>query len=688
VPLVALNIDGSVAVVTVDNPPVNAVSNAVRAGLVAALEDARCNRAIEAVVVACAGRTFMAGADITEFGQPPRSPTTPDVIATIETLGKPVVAALFGTPMGAGFEIALGCHFRVAAPGTRMALPEIKLGLMPGAGGTQRLPRVAGMDKALTMILSGDPIAIADALACGLIDEIAEGDVATAAVAFARRVIAEKRPLVPARDRDDKLARFRTEPGKFEELAAKAARRVGGPLAPARALQSLRDAIELPIDEALARERASFLELVASEESRSQRHIFFAEREAAKAADLRDTKPVEIKQAAVIGAGTMGGGIAMCFANAGIPVTLVETSQEALDRGLATMAKNYQASAARGGLTKDEVTRRMALLQGATDLAAVAGADLIVEAVFEDMGVKNEVFSALDRTAKPGAVLATNTSYLDVDAIARITARPDAVVGMHFFSPANVMRLLEVVRGEKTSPQALATAVGTGRKIGKAPVVVGVCHGFVGNRMHRLRSVETERILLEGALPQQIDAAMTQFGFPMGPLAVSDLAGLDISWRMRKAQGLSAPIADQLCELGRFGQKTGRGFYLYEPGSRTPKPDEDLERIILETGYKLGIARHPFQPKDIVERLLFPMINEGARILEEGIARNAGDIDVIWVFGYGFPAWRGGPMHYANTVGLAHVCDRLRKFEALTGDRQHEPAPLLAKLATEGKGFE
>jgi 3-hydroxyacyl-CoA dehydrogenase len=688
VPLVTLNIDGAVGVVTVDNPPVNAVSNAVRASLVAALENAHRNPAIEAVVLACAGRTFMAGADITEFGQPPRSPTTPDVIATIETLGKPVVAALFGTPMGAGFEIALGCHFRIAAPGTRMALPEIKLGLMPGAGGTQRLPRIAGVDKALAMILSGDPIAIADALACGLIDEIVEGDVTAAAIAFARRVVAEKRPLVTARDRDDKLAPFRTDPGKFDELAAKAARRVGGPLAPARALQSLRDAIELPIDEALGRERASFLELVASEESRSQRHIFFAEREAAKAADLRDSKPVEIKQAAVIGAGTMGGGIAMCFANAGIPVTLVETSQEALDRGLATIAKNYQASAARGALSKDEVTRRMALLQVTTDLAAVANADLIVEAVFEDMGVKNEVFSALDRIAKPGAVLATNTSYLDVDAIARITGRPDVVVGMHFFSPANVMRLLEVVRGEKTSPRALATAVGTGRKIGKAPVVVGVCHGFVGNRMHRIRSVETERILLEGALPQQIDAAMTQFGFPMGPLAVSDLAGLDISWRMRKAQGLSAPIADQLCELGRFGQKTGRGFYLYEPGSRTPRPDEDLERIILETGYKLGIERHPFQPKDIVERLLFPMVNEGARILDEGIARNAGDIDVIWVFGYGFPAWRGGPMHYANTVGLAHVCDRLRKFEALTGDRQHEPAPLLTKLAADGKGFE
>jgi 3-hydroxyacyl-CoA dehydrogenase len=676
VSLVALKVDGSVGVIVVDNPPVNAVSNAVRVGLVTALEDAGRNDAVEAVVLSCAGRTFIAGADISEFGQPPREPTTLDVIAAIEAMRKPVVAALFGTPMGAGFEISLACHFRVAAPGTRMALPEIKLGLMPGAGGTQRLPRLAGMEKALAMIQSGDPMTAEDALACGVVDEVAKGDVTAAATAFARRVVAEKRPLALARERDDKLAALRADPGKFDELAAKAAR------------QSLRDAIELPIDRALARERASFLDLVASEESKAQRHIFFAEREAAKAAGAGDSKPAEIKRAAVIGAGTMGGGIAMCFANAGIPVTVVETSQEALDRGLATIAKTYQASAARGGLAKDEVERRLRLLRPTTDLAAVADADLIVEAVFEDMGVKNQVFSALDRIAKPGAVLATNTSYLDVNAIARITARPDDVVGMHFFSPANVMRLLEVVRGEKTSPQALATAVGVGRKIGKAPVVVGVCHGFVGNRMHRIRSVETDRVLLEGPLPQEIDAAMTAFGFAMGPLAVSDLAGLDISWRMRKAEGFSAPIADQLCELGRFGQKTGRGFYLYEPGSRTPKPDEDVERIILATAYKLGVARHVFQPKDIVERLLFPMINEGARILDEGIAHSAGDIDVIWVYGYGFPSWRGGPMHYANTVGLAHVCDRLKKFEALTCDLRHEPAPLLAKLAAEGKGFE
>ncbi|MBV8747109.1 MAG: enoyl-CoA hydratase/isomerase family protein [Xanthobacteraceae bacterium] len=687
VSLASLDLDGRIGVIRIDNPPVNALNNALRAELVSILEGARQNAAIEGLVLACAGRTFIAGADISEFGQPPQRPTTIDVITAIEQMGKPVVAALFGTPMGGGFEVALGCHFRVAAPGTRVALPEIKLGLMPGAGGTQRLPRLAGMEKALAMILSGDPIDAKDALACGIVDEIADGDVTAAAVAFARRVSAEKRPLTLARDREEKLAALKRDPSQFEALAAKAARRVGGPVAPGRVLQALRDAIELPVPTALERERASFLELVASEESRAQRHIFFAEREAAKVADLRDTKPAEIKRAAVVGAGTMGSGIAMCFANAGIPVTMIENAQEALTRGLAAMEKNYQASAARGGLAKDEVARRLALVQPATDLAAVAEADIVVEAVFEDMGVKREVFTALDRLAKPGAVLATNTSYLDVNAIAATTARPDAVVGMHFFSPANVMRLLEVVRGAKTSPQALATAVGIGRKIGKAPVVVGVCHGFVGNRMHRIRSVETERILLEGALPREIDAAMTGFGFAMGPLAVSDLAGLDISWRMRKAEGFSAPIADQLCEMGRFGQKTGRGFYLYEPGSRSPRPDPEVEALIVATAKKRGVERRAFVPKDIVERLLFPMINEGARILDEGIAQRAGDIDVIWVFGYGFPNWRGGPMHYANTVGLAYVRDRLKQFATQTGDARHEPAPLLTKLVAEGKGF-
>jgi len=685
--LVSYRRDGTIGVVTIDNPPVNALKNAVRAALVAAFAEARADAGIEAVVLACAGRTFVAGADISEFGKPPMTPTTGDVIAAIESVGKPVVAALHGTALGGGLELALGCHFRVAAPSTRLGQAEIKLGIIPGAGGTQRLPRLVGIETALGMILSGDPISAQDALAHGLIDEIVDGDVTAAAIAFVRRAVADKRPAVPARERDDKLAPARRDRAKFEELATAHIKRAKGLRAPAAAIESIRNALDLPVDEALRRERAMFQELVVSPEAKAQRHIFFAEREAAKLALPDGTKAREIKRAAVIGAGTMGGGIAMCFASAGIPVTVVEASADALARGLDTIAKNYRSTAARGGLSAEDAERRIGLVQGSTDMAAVADADLIVEAVFEEMDVKAKVFAALDRLAKPEAVLATNTSYLDVDAIARTTQRPGNVLGMHFFSPANVMRLLEVVRGADTDARTLATAVALGRKLGKAPVVVGVCHGFVGNRMLRLRSVEAERLLLEGALPQDVDAAMTGFGFPMGPLAAGDLAGLDISWRMRKAQGLRAEIADRLCELGRFGQKAGKGFYLYEPGSRVPKPDPEVETLIVAASARLGIARRPIARQEIVERLLFPMINEGARILSERIAARASDIDVIWVFGYGFPAWRGGPMHYADALGLAHVRDRLTEFAARTGDERHQPAPLLAQLAAEGRGF-
>jgi 3-hydroxyacyl-CoA dehydrogenase len=684
--LVSLRRDGNVGVVTVDNPPVNAISNAVRAGLVAKLADSKADARIAAVVLACAGRTFLAGADISEFGKPPQSPSTADVILAIEQMGKPVVAALHGTPLGGGLEIALGCHFRLAAPGTRLGTPEIKLGIMPGAGGTQRLPRLVGLEKAMAMILTGDPITAQDSLAHGLVDEIVEGDVTAAATGFAKRVVADKRPVVLARDRNEKLANV--DRARFDELASGYLKRGKGLLAPMAAIEALRNALDLPIDDALRREWAVFLELLRSEQAKSQRHIFFAEREAAKVAGLpADTKPREIKRAAVIGAGTMGGGIAMCFANAGIPVTVVEMSADALARGLDTIAKNYRSTAARGGLKPEEAERRIGLIQGTTDMAAVADADLVIEAVFEDMEVKRRVFSALDRLAKPDAVLATNTSYLDVNAIARATARPDRVVGTHFFSPANLMRSLEVVRGAATAPDVLATAVAIGRKIGKAPAVVGVCHGFVGNRMQRLRTVEAERVLIEGALPQEVDAAMTEFGFPMGPLAAGDLAGLDISWSMRKAQGLRAEIADALCERGRYGQKTGKGFYRYEPGSRAPKPDPEVEQLIVETSARLGVTRRPIEKNEIVERLLFPVINEGARVLDEGIAARPGDIDVIWVFGYAFPPWRGGIMHYADTLGLAYVRDRLVEFAARTGDERHRPAPLLARLAAEGKGF-
>jgi 3-hydroxyacyl-CoA dehydrogenase len=458
--------------------------------------------------------------------------------------------------------------------------------------------------------------------------------------------------------------------------------------APIAAIEAVRWALELPVEQALARERERFMDLVVGEQAKAQRHIFFAQREAAKVPDLAaDTTPRDVKRVAVIGAGTMGSGIAMSFANAGIPVTLVDVSPEALARGLDTIVKNYKASASRGGLSPDDMERRIGAIEATTDVTAIAGADLVIEAVFEDMDVKQRVFSDLDRLAKIDAVLATNTSYLDVDQIAQTTRRAAHVLGLHFFSPANVMRLVEVVRGAATAPDVLATGIALARKIGKVPVVVGVCHGFVGNRMLHLRSVEAERLLLEGALPRDVDAAATHFGFPMGPFAASDLAGLDVGWRMRKARGLHAEIADRLCELGRFGQKSGKGFYVYDPGARTPKPDDEVERLVVAASAKLGIKRRVIDGQEILERLLFPMINEGARILDEGIARRSGDIDVIWVYGYGFPVWRGGPMHYADSIGLGYVRDQLMRYAAQIGDERHRPAPLLARLAAQGRSL-
>jgi len=685
--LVSMRNDDGVAVIIIDNPPVNALNQAVRAGLVDLVSRASQDAAVTAIVIAGAGRTFIAGADIGELGKPRVGRTTIEVIEAIEASPKPVVAALHGTPLGGGFEIALGCHFRIAAPGTRLGLSEVKLGIIPGAGGTQRLPRLVGMDKAMAMILSGDPIPAKEALDAGLIDAIVEGDVVTAGVAFARRAIAEKRPMVLARNRDEKLAAARADTAAFDAAAANYTKRARGQNAPAAAVEALRGTLTLPVADALKHEFVLFTELLAGDQSKAQRHIFFAEREAAKVPDIASAKPHDVKRAAVIGAGAMGGGIAMCFANAGIPVTVVETTADALARGLDAVTKNYRSTAARGGLAAADMEARLARITGSTDIAAAADADIVIEAVFEDLGVKQQLLGNLDRIVKSGAVIASNTSYIDIDTLARSTARPQAVVGMHFFSPANVMRLLEVVRGAETAPETLATAIAIGRKLGKVPAVVGVCHGFVGNRMLWLRSVEAERLLLEGALPQDVDGALTRFGFPMGPFGMADLAGLDVSWRMRKAQGLSAPIADQLCELGRFGQKTARGFYLYEPGSRTPKPDADVERLILATAAKRGLSRAAVGKDEIVERLLFPVINEGARVLAEGIARRPGDIDVIWVYGYGFPVYRGGPMHYADSLGLNYVRDRLTAFAQKTGDDRHRPASLLAKLADEGKGF-
>jgi 3-hydroxyacyl-CoA dehydrogenase len=681
---VDLRRDGDVAVVTADNAPVNALKHEVRAGLTQALALACDDDAVRAVVIACAGRTFFAGADITEFGKPPQAPSLHDVIAAIEAMPKPVVAALHGTALGGGFELALACHFRVAVSGARVGLPEVKLGLLPGAGGTQRLPRLVGPEKALQMIVTGEPIRAAEARADGIIDEIVEGDLTAAAVDFARRVVREGRPLRLVRDRDEKLI------GEgFADAAEALTRRLRGREAPAACVEAVRNAIVLPFDEGLRRESELFRQLVAGDQSKAQRHIFFAEREAAKVPGIPEgTKVRPIASGAVIGAGTMGGGIAMCFANAGIPVTVVETARDLLQKGLDRVAANYRTTVSRGGLTADEMERRLSLITGITEFEAVGSADVVIEAVFEEMDLKKRVFSDLGRLAKSNALLATNTSTLDVDEIARATKRPQDVLGTHFFSPANVMRLLEIVRGAATSPDALATAVALGRRMGKVPVTVGVCYGFVGNRMLARRSVETERLLLEGALPQEVDSAVTAFGFPMGPFAMADMAGLDVGWRIRKGRGERNEIEDALCEAGHYGQKTGKGYFRYEAGSRTAIPDPEVEKIILETSSRLGVNRRPIGQEEIVERMMLPMINEGARILEEGIATRPSDIDVIWVYGYGWPVWRGGPMYYADRLGLAHVRDRLAFYADRSRDETLRPAPLIQRLAAQGSGFE
>ncbi len=686
-PYVGLRREGRVAVVTIDNPPVNATRQEVRAGLLQAFTGLHNDAEADAVVLICTGRTFIAGADISEFDKPPAPPSNLDVIAAIESLAVPAVAAIHGTVLGAGLEIAMACHHRIALATARFGLPEVKLGLMPGAGGTQRLPRLVGIEKALEMILTGEPIGAKDALASGLIDAIADGELASAAIAFARDAALRGKPIA-VRDRDEKLAPLRADPAAFDTLADRFKKRVQGMEAPAAAIAAIRTCLTLPIDEALRQEHAAFQKLRQGPQSKARRHIFFAEREASKVADMpAGLQPREVARAAVIGAGTMGGGIAMSFANAGIPVTLIDVRPEALARGLDTIAKNYKSSVSRG-MAADEAERRMKRIEGASDLAAVADADLVIEAVFEDMAVKKSVFAEIDRHAKPGAVLATNTSYLDPNVIAQTVRRPEALVGMHFFSPANVMRLVEVVRGDKTSHETLATALATARRLAKIAVVTGVCHGFVGNRMLRPRSVEAERLLLEGAMPHEIDRALVEFGFPMGPFAMSDLAGLDIGWSMRKSQGLRAEIADALCEAGRFGQKTGKGFYLYQPGSRAGVPDPEVERLIVEASRRLGIERRTLDTQQITERLLFPIVNEGARVLAEGIVQRPGDIDVVWIYGYGWPAWRGGPMHYADQIGLATIRDRLAQFSAASGDPNLAPAPLLDRLAKAGETFQ
>ncbi len=680
-----LTIDGDVATVTIDSPPVNALSQAVRDGLKKGVEAAEADGAVKAIVIICAGRTFIAGADITEFGKPPAPPYLPDVLDRIENASKPVVAALHGTALGGGFEVALTAHYRIAVPSAKCGLPEIKLGLIPGAGGTQRLPRLVGVEKALDIILSGTPFGAREAKESGVVDELAEeGKLHESALAYARRLIAEKAPLKKVRDRSDKLEPARGHPEIFEAIRKANARKFRGFEAWEKAIESVRNAVDLPFDEGVLKERQMFMALLATTQSKAQRHVFFAERQTAKIADIGPDVPTKpIRSVGVIGAGTMGGGIAMNFLSAGIPVTIVETSKEALDRGVSIMRRNYENTAKKGRLTMSDVEERMGKLAPSLDFSALVQADLVIEAVFENMDLKKSIFERLDAVAKPGAILASNTSYLDIDEIAAKTRRPEDVLGMHFFSPANVMRLLEIVRGAKTSKPVLATIAGLAPKIGKVGVVVGVCHGFVGNRMLAERQREAMKLILEGATPWDVDRVLIDFGMPMGPFGMSDLAGLDIGWSAETSKRGS--VRDILCEEGRRGQKTGAGFYDYDE-ARNPKPSAHVEKVIRDFAASKGVAQRKVGDAEILERCTYPMINEGAKILAEGKAQRASDIDIVWVYGYGWPVYRGGPMFYADTVGLEMVLDKLREFEAKFGG-DFKPAPLLEKLAAEGKSF-
>jgi 3-hydroxyacyl-CoA dehydrogenase len=680
-----LSIEGEVALVTINSPPVNALSQPVREGLKRGVEAAEANGAVKAIVIICDGRTFIAGADISEFGKPPAPPHLPEALDAMENASKPVIAALHGTALGGGFEVALTAHYRIAVPSAKCGLPEIKLGIIPGAGGTQRLPRLIGAEKALDVILSGTPFGAREAKEWGVVDELAEeGKLRESAVAYARRLIAENAPLKKVRDRSDKIEPARGRPEIFEAIRKANAKKFRGFEAWEKAIESVKNAADLPFDEGMAKERALFASLVVTTQSKAQRYVFFAERQAAKVADIpADTPTRKIAKVGVIGAGTMGGGIAMNFLSAGIPVSIVETSKEALDRGVSIMRRNYENSAKKGRLTIPEVEERMGRLSPTLDFNALADADLVIEAVFEDMDLKKSVFERLDSIAKPGAILASNTSYLDVDAIAAKTKRPEDVLGTHFFSPANVMRLLEIVRGAKTSKSVLATITQLAPKIGKVGVVVGVCHGFVGNRMLAQRQREAMKLVLEGATPWDVDRALVDFGLPMGPFAMTDLAGLDIGWSASTSK--RATIREILCEEGRRGQKTGAGFYDYDE-ARTPKPSTHVEAIIREFAAFKGIEQRKIGNAEILERCIYPMINEGAKILEEGKAQRASDIDIVWIYGYGWPVYRGGPMFYADTTGLKTVLAKLKAFQAKFDD-DFKPAALLEKLAAEGGTF-
>ncbi|MGI9201549.1 MAG: 3-hydroxyacyl-CoA dehydrogenase NAD-binding domain-containing protein [Woeseiaceae bacterium] len=672
-----------IGVITVNNPPVNALSQVVRAGTLEAVRAAQDDDS-KAVLIICDGRTFIAGADISEFGKPPQEPFLPDLINEIEASSKLVVAAIHGTALGGGFEVTLGCHYRIALDSAKVGLPEVKLGLFPGAGGTQRVPRLAGIPAAIEMMGSGAPLGATKAAEIGLLDAVVSGDLRDEALAYAKELLANDKPI----RRTSALAVEQVEAGVFDAAKAQFAKRARGQVAPLKMLESVEASMNLSFEDGLAKERDLFAELMKGSQSQAMRHLFFAEREAARVKGLaRDIEKRTVEKVGIIGGGTMGGGIAMSFANAGFAVTMLEINDEALARGLGIVEKNYSGSVKRGKLSKQKAADCRGRISGTTSYDDLAEIDLVIEAVFEDPELKKSIFKKLDEVCKPGAILATNTSYQDVNTIAAATSRPEDCLGMHFFSPAHIMKLLEVVRGDATADDVLATVMALGKKIRKVPVMSGVCYGFIGNRMLGPYFREAQLCLIEGGRPESIDAALYDWGMAMGPISVGDLAGLDIGYKARQALAEDQRgdpnayrIPDALVEAGRLGQKSGEGFYRYDPDTRQKSNDDVVQEIIEREAAAAGIERRSIDAEEIVDRMIFAMINEGMKILDEGIAQRPGDIDVVYAYGYGFPAWRGGPMHYADEVGLDRVLGRITEFRDQFGVDNWTPAPLLEKL--------
>ena len=676
-----LDINENIAILTLNSPPVNALSANVREGLDIGIKAAIANNNVEAIVLICDGRTFIAGADISEFGKEPKGPSLFEVQEELENSPKPIIAAIHGTALGGGLEVALTCHYRIAVPSAKCGLPEVSLGLLPGAGGTQRLPRLVGVEQALKMVTSGTHLSADKCLKSGLIDKMAsENQLLEDSTSFAKEILSNNRPLKKVRDMDEKVIAARGNDQLFSDFRKSIARKTRGFLAPEYNIQCIEAAVNKSFDEGIKVERDLFLKLVTGNQSAAQRYFFFSQRQVAKIPDIpRETEKLKINEVGIIGAGTMGGGIAMNFANANIPVTIVEQNQERLDKGIGIIRKNYENTASKGRISIEDVEKRMSLINGDVSINSLSEKDLIIEAVFENMDLKKEIFSKLNTVAKNGAILATNTSGLDINEIASTTDRPENVIGLHFFSPANVMKLLEVVRGEKTSNEVIATSMAMAKSIGKIAALVGVCPGFVGNRILAQRQREANKLILEGALPWDIDDALFDFGFPMGPFAMSDLAGLDIGWNKETSRGET--IREKLCENDRFGQKSGKGFYIYDE-NRNKSSDPEVEELIINFAQEKQIKRRSINKEEIIERCLYPMINEGFKILEEGMAIRASDIDIIWINGYGWPVYEGGPMFYGNLIGFEKILEWLKKMEEEYG-ADFTPSPYLEKVVKE-----